>query len=669
MLNERNYLPFLGWLLLGLVGSLLSQTFLLPYIIGSGALAIIANFFISPEKRSKLSQLSLPSFGFLLVAVAGLIGNLVTSQNKSTTIESVVTWLFVILIWWLARISRVKPPGKGLIWLGGLVLALTVGVISISTWLIPSLRLLPPMNFLYATYGHNHFNVWLLISLPFIGFASQIWPSNWWRWIVGGCLIWIFSTFGRWGVAIFFLELLVMWWRLRFDKNWDVWLKGLFGLCLGGLIFWTAWSGQMAKLTSRADSLDSDFYKPIKFEQRPEYWYQSVQGILKEPVWGYGLDNFRIISFLERRSPDGFSNYAHNDYLQLIAETGWFGWFISLALGWIWWRNRPAVLGAKALPKTSGSKTSIDIWFWRALWIATGAILVNSWLDFDLHFVAVQVFMALGLGWLQRSAEKNQLKLTKNKPQNISQKFRIISRKIQLWLMAGLTLICLSWAVYFGLINYWWQHDRRQLVWQQPFYFSSYEYLLMADYKFAPLEQQQKILPQWFRQVFLLTDLLTKYSDYISPDQKILAMEALYKINPWSRVEHDLIGAYIKEKDWVAAQRTLEKSDLFFQTSIQRDKIDLAVPGGNISKLMARQAIYLAGMAFTNSNDALGWKNLNLARKYEPWAFGTNLADFNFPAEMSPAEQTRYDRVKGRAMRFTQMLDWETSTLYDFIFD
>jgi O-antigen ligase len=67
--------------------------------------------------------------------------------------------------------------------------------------------------------------------------------------------------------------------------------------------------------------------KAILSELRPYFWKDTLVLIKDFPVWGTGLGTYAEI-FQKYRTFDeawGFLRYAHNDYLQFIAETGAFG--------------------------------------------------------------------------------------------------------------------------------------------------------------------------------------------------------------------------------------------------------------------------------------------------------------------------------------------------------
>jgi O-antigen ligase len=102
---------------------------------------------------------------------------------------------------------------------------------------------------------------------------------------------------------------------------------------------------------------------------------------LQKPFLGWGLGTFPIV-YPEFRSfyTTFFVNQAHNDYLQLLVETGLAGfaiaiWFLVLVF-------REAVRKLKNLTKSDGAETASGALTLAALLGCTG-ILVHSLFDFN----------------------------------------------------------------------------------------------------------------------------------------------------------------------------------------------------------------------------------------------------------------------------------------------
>ena len=100
-----------------------------------------------------------------------------------------------------------------------------------------------------------------------------------------------------------------------------------------------------------------------------------------KPVLGWGLGNFPV-AYPQYRSfsTDFFVNAAHDDYLQMLVETGGVGFLIVLWFLWLLFRN--------ALRKISNWTEDINGSIALAAMLGCTGILVHSFLDFNLQVPA-----------------------------------------------------------------------------------------------------------------------------------------------------------------------------------------------------------------------------------------------------------------------------------------
>ena len=126
-------------------------------------------------------------------------------------------------------------------------------------------------------------------------------------------------------------------------------------------------------------------------------WHEAVTMLQAAPVWGVGPGRFAQLSPSASRRDDW--QWAHSEYLQLAAETGWLGGILLvLLLGWgiaLVWRRGPG-------PNTSACVVVLLV------------ILVNAATDFIWHAAAVPLAAAALFGWLtavpgRESADQTQL--------------------------------------------------------------------------------------------------------------------------------------------------------------------------------------------------------------------------------------------------------------------
>jgi O-antigen ligase len=106
------------------------------------------------------------------------------------------------------------------------------------------------------------------------------------------------------------------------------------------------------KLVSRISFLTSG--EGIAAHSRLPLWRDTLQLIGEYPLLGCGLGAFAV-PFLRHKTsePMLFDQYAHNDYLQVLAETGLagfalFSWSLVTGLRWCWTR-RPTTQTDRAL--------------------------------------------------------------------------------------------------------------------------------------------------------------------------------------------------------------------------------------------------------------------------------------------------------------------------------
>jgi tetratricopeptide (TPR) repeat protein len=148
-------------------------------------------------------------------------------------------------------------------------------------------------------------------------------------------------------------------------------------LVLAGILAFLVLVGSKVYEVSMAEGLESDLSAEPSFLMRLRVWRDSLGMLLQFPAFGGGLGAYGFtIPLFQSGGYDRLWIYAHNDYLQLVCETGLAG---ALLFGWgfarfLWRGLRPVVLapprpGAAALGCAAGM----------------GALLVHSLVDFNLQ--------------------------------------------------------------------------------------------------------------------------------------------------------------------------------------------------------------------------------------------------------------------------------------------
>lgn len=133
--------------------------------------------------------------------------------------------------------------------------------------------------------------------------------------------------------------------------------------------------------------------KSFSMHVRRAYWQAAGTTIGRSPLLGVGLDNYQDFYPQDKPETQTETRYAHNDYLQILAETGIVGGVAFAAL--LVFALRRAL--SRGEP-SSGPSTSLPSWLVPA---AGAAGLVGSWmLGGPLAFFDALMLAAAWVGWI-----------------------------------------------------------------------------------------------------------------------------------------------------------------------------------------------------------------------------------------------------------------------------
>jgi O-antigen ligase len=142
-----------------------------------------------------------------------------------------------------------------------------------------------------------------------------------------------------------------------------------------------AWLGGGANLGERLTSIRSEARIELSGGTRIDIDRDALKMFGRKPLLGWGLAVFPDV-YPQFRSfhTNFFINEAHNDYLQLLVETGGLGFVTMLWLVWVVYRNGARKLG-DWIQETNGAVA-------LAAMLGVTGILVHSLLDFNLQIPA-----------------------------------------------------------------------------------------------------------------------------------------------------------------------------------------------------------------------------------------------------------------------------------------
>lgn len=193
----------------------------------------------------------------------------------------------------------------------------------------------------------------------------------------------IFLSGSRGGMLAIFAELAVLAAVLfRQKKNIRIAIAGITFVVV--LVSVLAWLGGK-ELTERVASISTEAHTEISGGVRLSIDRDAFQMFRRKPVLGWGLGTFRVV-YPQFRSfyTNFYVNEAHNDYLQLLSETGIVGFGI-----FVWFL---IVLYRRAFRKIANWTSQLTGALTLACLLGFTGILVHSFFDFNLQIPANAAF-------------------------------------------------------------------------------------------------------------------------------------------------------------------------------------------------------------------------------------------------------------------------------------
>ena len=266
---------------------------------------------------------------------------------------------------------------------------------------------------IYGPYvNHNHYAglMEMLTPFPLVLATSHFTSGNRKIAVAGVAALMAASIFlsgSRGGMVAFAVQMVVLAALMvrKHDGGWHQPL--LLGAFLALVIAFLVWLGGN-DLTRRLMSIHSEAQAEISGGVRISIDRDSLHMLLKRPVLGWGLGTFPVV-YPEFRSfySTFVVNQAHNDYLQLLVETGLAGfaiaaWYLVLVF-------RKASGNLKNWTQTATGSMTV------AALLGCVGILVHSFLDFNLQIPAnaALFYVLCGIaasGPLQESTRKRVLR-------------------------------------------------------------------------------------------------------------------------------------------------------------------------------------------------------------------------------------------------------------------
>jgi O-antigen ligase len=241
-------------------------------------------------------------------------------------------------------------------------------------------------GFIYGPYvNHNHYAglMEMLTPFPLVLAVTQFTSGNRKIAVAGIAALMagtIFLSGSRGGMVAFVAQIVVLG-VLMLRRRENSWKQPLMlGIFVTVVIVFLVWIGGN-ELTRRLMSIHSEAREEISGGVRLSIDRDCLRMFIKRPFLGWGLGAFPIV-YPEFRSfyTTFFVNEAHNDYLQLLVETGLVGF--SIAAWFLVTVFRRAAGKLKNWTETANGALTV------AALLGCVGILVHSLLDFNLQIPA-----------------------------------------------------------------------------------------------------------------------------------------------------------------------------------------------------------------------------------------------------------------------------------------
>ncbi len=198
--------------------------------------------------------------------------------------------------------------------------------------LFPSLQsLVPKMNVLYTSYGHNHIVDIIFFVIPYGFLLAWRKPSPLPILLVAVLVVGVLTASSRGAVMVLLLACLfpVVLCVGKF-KQFHQRALGIVGVLV--CVFTLALlSLRLPAENTTLLSLGRISKKTSLAESRVKYWIQASDAIVQKPLLGWGPGSFALVSKRFQRAPDSYSWFAHSFPIQILSELGILG-FLAMSL-------------------------------------------------------------------------------------------------------------------------------------------------------------------------------------------------------------------------------------------------------------------------------------------------------------------------------------------------
>lgn len=371
--------------------------------------------FADLARRIRWHPLLAPLAAFAGVVVLQLLLKVTVSQY-STKVDLLRLFAYVTLFFLAVQAYRTLEDWRGFVWFL-LALGFTVSVFGILQHLTFNGKLywVREMRYGGIPFGpyvnRNHFAGFIeLVVAPGLT-ALMMGKVRRDRWMLGGVLALfpiaaLFLAASRGGIISFLFEiflLLILMWMSRQERK-QLLVGALIVLLSAGLVTWLGVDEALDRFSSYRE------YE-VKNDKRLSMARDTWRIFLDHPIMGTGLGTFQSVFPKYETLYDGkLVNHAHNDYVEVLAETGALG---GLCCAWFL-----VTLFTTAIRRMRQRSNSLQGILQMGAVISCAGLLIHSFVDFNLHIPANALLFFLVSGFACAHVLSRRSSITT--PQDIS---------------------------------------------------------------------------------------------------------------------------------------------------------------------------------------------------------------------------------------------------------
>ncbi|MFZ5376236.1 MAG: O-antigen ligase family protein [Patescibacteria group bacterium] len=513
-------------------------------------------------------------------------------------------------IWFLVIFFRKNPKilHKRRFLLSIFAVSLLLIVLNVLMFVLPVeyLYWVPGLNLFRNIVGHNHIAAWLLLINPLIlhSFFQLGDYSKTKKRVLASAYFFLailmILSFGRVANMIFVIQSALLFlinkqssMFYRTKKHFQFKPYGWFfsiTLLLVFLGFLTMVATSLISTFQQKDNclpgnFDNQLCKRLDHEGRFTYWRQAVGIFGDYPLLGSGPGTYSKIRSFYASKPGAGSGFAHNYYLELLAETGLIGLSSFLfVLGYLTYQSFVVV-----------KKDLKNLNF--AFFVAAASGMVNAFFDFDFDFVTIFLTVLLMLVFVA-----NQ---TKNRRSLLSQLF-------SKFVLIALGLLIISYALIFAYSELLIRKNRIDFSFVNMPHFLWHEQIYYDYFKDDP-----KKIKEFFQSYSNNDKNLKLQLELVNTlSEKNYYQEKIYQIDKWYEILNPSFDFYLQNGQ---IDLSISKAKYFLHTVRQAMKNEKYYLSFSQYQSLYKNILQVADAAYTHSRYGEAGDLYLQVEKDRPW--------------------------------------------------